>query len=187
MMSEPDSGAPVPSVPVTGSAGPATSFKEATWPVRAVRIAAVGYRAIGLTLLIAGWLGELAIIVARNFVNLEPAWTVESVTLALMYGTLLYVAAAKRHVGFQLLARYMDSRGRALGMVVPVLSLAIGVLFTYEATRAVIEAHHEGGTTGTGGLDYPLWLIYLVAPIFGGVLSLMLLIEIVAIARRRSR
>lgn len=148
-----------------------------------VRWFATGYRGFALTLIVLGWLGELAIILSRDFVHVEPAWTVVVATLALMYGTLLYVGVDRRHVGFQLVSRYLRRRNGRLALIELVPSLAISVLFTIEAINADVSSYQNGGTTGTGGFNYPLWLIYLVAPVFGGILSLTLLREIVAVIR----
>jgi TRAP-type C4-dicarboxylate transport system permease small subunit len=122
-------------------------------------------RAIGLTLIILGWLGELAIMLTRNFVNVEPGWTVELVTLALVYGSLLYVGLVSRHIGFTLVDRQLR-KNKYLARITPLISMVIiGTLFVY-SIQSVITSHQDGGTAiETPGFNYPNWLVVVVMPV----------------------
>jgi TRAP-type C4-dicarboxylate transport system permease small subunit len=140
----------------------------------------LAYRSVGLVMLLAGWLGELAIIVTRNFISSEPAWTVEAATLAIMYGTLLYIGVATDHIGFDLISRPMARRSVHLARIRPLLGLAVTVFLLIESVRAVEQSKQFGGLVGTAGLNIQLWLVYLAAPIFLSALIIRFLGDIVS-------
>jgi len=143
-----------------------------------VRISENTYRYVALTLIVAGWLGEIAIIVARNVVNSEPAWTVDVVTLCLMFGSLLYIGLVKNHIGFVVIARKLSGHA-VLGRVQPLISVLIVAALLYESIRAVISTYGFGSSAGTPGFYFPLWIVVLVAPIFSFVLLIQLVIKLV--------
>lgn len=134
----------------------------------------MSYRSIALTLIIAGWLGELAIMLTRNLVKVEPGWTVELVTLALVYGSLLYIGLVSRHIGFTLVNNRL-AKNKYLSRITPFISLVIvGILFAY-SIQSVVVARQDGGTAiETPGFNYPNWLVVVVMPVVFFTLFLQL-------------
>jgi TRAP-type C4-dicarboxylate transport system permease small subunit len=143
-----------------------------------VRVSENIYRYIALTLIVIGWLGEIAIIVARNIVDSEPAWTVDVVTLCLMFGSLLYIGLVKNHIGFVVITRKLSGHA-VLGRVQPVVSILIVAALLFESIRAVISTYGFGASAGTPGFYFPLWVVVLVAPIFSFVLLIQLVVKLV--------
>jgi TRAP-type C4-dicarboxylate transport system permease small subunit len=132
---------------------------------RSTKIANLTLRAIGLTFIIAGWLGELAIMVGRNIVKVEPAWTVALATLSLVYGSLLYVGLVNRHIGFTLVNNRL-ARFKYASRIAPFISLVIiGALLVF-SIPAVNTSYIDGGTAiQTPWFFYPNWLVVGVMPI----------------------
>lgn len=143
-----------------------TSYGQLVRVVRRLSRATIfTYRNVALTLMIAGWLGELAIMVGRNIVKVEPGWTVELVTLALVYGSLMYVGLTQRHIGFTLLTRKLAAH-QFLSRVSPFVCIVITAILLYESIRSVVVAYQDGGTAiETPGFNYPNWLVVVVTPI----------------------
>ena len=102
---------------------------------------------------------------ARNFVGGEPGWTVELSTLALVYGSLMYMGLVTRHIGFTLVTRKFQGH-KILSRIEPLISLVIvGILFVY-SIQSVTVAYRDGGTAiETPGFNYPNWLVVIVTPI----------------------
>jgi hypothetical protein len=136
------------------------------------------YRGVALSFLILGWLGELAIMVARNVVDVEPAWTVVVVTLSLMYGSLLYIGLTTSHISFTLVSRKFN-RNPYLARIQPTLCVIIVVGFLYESIHAVVSTYGFGSSSGVQGFNYPSWLVVLVAPIFLAVLGIQFIRRVI--------
>lgn len=132
---------------------------------RLTKVSNFSMRALGLTLIIVGWLGELAIMVGRNVVRVEPDWTVALVTLTLVYGSLLYVGLVNRHIGFTLVNNRL-ARNKFTSRITPFISLVIvGALLVF-SIPAVTTSHFDGGIAiQTPWFFYPNWLVVLVIPI----------------------
>jgi TRAP-type C4-dicarboxylate transport system permease small subunit len=171
--------APPATAPLTsGTAPPPTPKATAPAPIawliaavtrppvrRAGRIAATAYRVLAITLLLAGTLGVVIVLVARNFSSTQPAWAVEGYTLALVTGGMLFVGDVVRHIGFGGVPPLI----RAVPWLAVLVQTAFSLFVYYVLLTQGIEAAHrfyDSGThTPSGAI--PLWLIYVAVPLVG--------------------
>ena len=143
------------------------------WAAAACRSPVLACQAVGAVFLAVGWLGEIAILVARNAVQSEPAWATDDVTISLMYGTVLFIAVADGHLGLVTVRRRLARLWRGFDLVPDLLMVISFAAFAWASTDSVIFNYHLGAQTGVS--TYPLWLLLLVGPIAaaGAVLNVI--------------
>ena len=102
---------------------------------------------------------------ARNTIKYEPDWMVETSTLALAFGSLMFIADVSEHLSFHGLAMLLGARSRRWAHVASsvITAFTMGVLGLF-GLRAVHELWLLGSTTTTS-LAVPLWFLYAIVPL----------------------
>jgi TRAP-type C4-dicarboxylate transport system permease small subunit len=162
-----ESGVPADGAPSAGHRpGSDPKGRVLKWAAAVCQSPVMACQVVGALLLGVGWLGEIAILVARDAVQSEPAWATDDVTICLMYGTVLFIAVSNEHLGLVTVRQWLTRLWKPFDIIPDLVMVAAFAAFAWVSADSVIFNYRLGAQTGVS--TYPLWLLLLVGPIAAG-------------------
>jgi hypothetical protein len=147
-----------------------------------LRVPDLVYRTFATLLLIGGCFGQIALILTRNLLGVQPAWCTVLATLALACGGLLYIGLVPAHIGFHFLGDLLARRVPGFALL---RALVIGVILIELARVGVDGARIQKGFGARfSSFDFPVWIAMLVIPV--AAVSAAIRVVVLAVMHERA-
>lgn len=110
----------------------------------------------------------------RYFLNLPQSWVDDTSRYLVIWGIFIGVSIALRndeHIKIDILYEFLNEKlKRLINFVSNLIGLSLFVLITYYSFELIISAYESGQILI--GLELPIWIVYLILPIMGIMVSI---------------